>query len=103
STGSNDWRSSTYTCTPPTVFPVYLENVGVKYASLNDTPGNFARFSASDNFHPSIYGAPINSNGRVVPRPSDRLVPSINPMPGYTVAVSSVGMLGDGGTQGSPV
>jgi hypothetical protein len=44
----------------------------------------------------------MNSKGRVVPRPSERLVPSNMHRPGYTQAVSRVGMLGEGSTHGSP-
>ena len=50
-----------------------------------------------------MYGAPMSSNGRVVPRPSERLVASNRQVPGYSSAVSGVGMLGLGITQGSPV
>ena len=48
-------------------------------------------------------GAPNISNGLVVPLPSEMFVPSSRHMPGYTRAVSSVGMLGEGMTQGRPV
>ena len=38
-TGSYAARSWTWICTPPTVFPWNLENVGAKYASLKCAPG----------------------------------------------------------------
>ena len=46
---------------------------------------------------------PMSSNGRVVPRPSEQLVPSNRQVPTYASAVVGVGMLGEGGTQGSPL
>ena len=45
----------------------------------------------------------MSSNGRVVPRPSEIFVPSKSTVPEYTIAVSSVGMFGDGITHGKPV
>ena len=48
-----------------------------------------------------MYGAPISSNGRVVPRPSDMFA-SNRHVPGQSSAVSGVGMFGLG-TQVSPV
>ena len=44
----------------------------------------------------------MSSNGRVVPLPSDKLVPSKSTVSGYTRAVSGVGKLGEGSIQGSP-
>jgi hypothetical protein len=55
------------------------------------------------NLSASTHGAPTSSNGRVVPRASDALVPSNSTVPGYTIAESNVGMLGDGITKGMPV
>jgi hypothetical protein len=48
-------------------------------------------------------GAPDSSNGIVVPRPSERFRASIRTVPGYTIAVAGVGMLGEGITHGIPV
>ncbi len=100
-TGSNAARSCTWSCTPPTVLPWNLEKVGAKYASLNRTPGRPTSFAAAAQL-PSIPSAPSSSNGRVVPRPSERFVPSNRHVPEYTSAHSGVGMFGLGGTQGSP-
>ncbi len=85
----------------PMVFPWNLENVGAKYASRKRTPGRSSSFAAAAQ-RPSIPSAPSSSNGRVVPRPSDRFVPSNRQVPEYTSAVSGVGMFGLGGTHGSP-
>ena len=41
-----------------------------------------ARSSPSARRSPSIHGAPMSSNGRVVPRPSDSIVPSNSTAPG---------------------
>jgi hypothetical protein len=41
-----------------------------------------AVFSVSESLRLSIQGAPISSNGRSVPRPTDRFVVSSNPTPG---------------------
>src|SRR2546423_2681373 len=67
------------------------------------TPGNSRLLNARANSSASIYGAPTNSKGRVVPLPSDIWVPSKCTAPGKTVAVAGVGMLGDGRTQGPSV
>ncbi|CAM5243635.1 hypothetical protein SVIOM74S_04399 [Streptomyces violarus] len=75
--------------------------MGAKYASLNRTPGRASSFAAAAQRR-STPSAPSSSNGRVVPRPSDRFVPSNRHVPEYTKAVSGVGMFGLGGTQGSP-
>ena len=44
--------------------------------------------------------APNHRNGVVVPRPSEMFSDSISPVPGYTIAVSRVGMFGEGSTHG---
>ena len=66
-------------------------------------PGSALAFSAAASAAPSIHGAPICSNGVSVPRPTEMLVPSIAPMPGYSVAATRLRMLGDGFTQARPV
>lgn len=43
----------------------------------------------------------MSSNGFVVPLPSETFVPSINPVAGYTKVLSTVGILGEGRTNGS--
>lgn len=100
-TGSYAARSCTWICTPPMVFPWNLEKTGAKYASLKWTPGRPSRFTSAAQ-RPSMPSAPSSSKGRVVPRPSERLVPSKRHVPEYTRAVSGVGMFGLGGTHGSP-
>src|SRR5699024_312855 len=45
---------------------------------------------------PSIKGAPTYSNGLVVPRPADRLVPLKRQVPGYRSIMSIPVTLGDG-------
>src|SRR6185437_10099582 len=102
-TGLKVERSMTCTWTPLQGLPWYLENVGVKCAGRKRTPGSFFALSACASASASIQGAPVNWNGSVVPRPSDTLVPSTKPIPGYTSAVVSVGMLGDGITNCSGV
>src|SRR5437879_1337349 len=59
--------------------------------------------SACANASASTYGAPTSSKTRVVPLPSDIWVPSRCTLPGNTVVVSTVGMFGDGRTQGPSV
>ncbi|CAM5304576.1 hypothetical protein SGRI78S_02375 [Streptomyces griseus subsp. griseus] len=79
-TGSKTSRSRTCTCTPPTVFPANLENVGAKYASRKATPGSSRAFAAAAQRW-STPSAPRSSKGRVVPRPSERFVPSKRQVP----------------------
>src|SRR5882762_9905558 len=67
------------------------------------TPERPRPASASANLSESMNGAPTNSKGRVVPRPSDICVPSRCTEPGKTAAVSHVGMFGEGSTQGPSV
>ena len=47
--------------------------------------------------------APTCLNGKAVPLPSLRFVPSIKQVPGYNKAVSKVGIFGEGDTQCKPV
>src|SRR2546421_2110457 len=75
----------------------------MKTQERNATPGRSSLDSASAYESASMYGAPINSNGRVVPRPSDICVPSRCTLPGNTEAESSVGIFGEGKTQGPSV
>src|SRR5437763_4745229 len=75
----------------------------MKTQERNATPGRSNLDSASAYESASMYGAPINSNGRVVPRPSDICVPSRCTLPGNTEAESSVGIFGEGKTQGTSV
>src|SRR5208283_1833305 len=97
------FRSVTCNWQPPQSCPENFENVGVNQISRNFTPGSLSAFNAFASVNPSIHGAPKISNGRVVPRPSDKSVPSSMTCPGYTVAESSVGRFGDGMTHGSDV
>src|SRR5437868_15353578 len=78
-------------------WPFHLSKVGVKEHGRKVTPGSFIDSRRSTTSYDFRYGAPNCSKGLQVPRPSDTLVPSPRHMPGYTSAVSMVGMLGDGG------
>ena len=57
-------------------------NVGSKTAGLNTTPSSASAFICSANRSAIGHGAPVISNGRVVPRPSETLVPSNSTAPG---------------------
>src|SRR5690606_20098279 len=96
-------RSVTWNCAPAHSCPANLWNVGWKYASRKCTPGRPSRFSLAHRSRASIHGAPNSSKGLVVPRASETLVASNKHIPGYTTAVSTVGMFGDGRTHGNPV
>lgn len=74
-------RSVRCTWTPPQVLPANLSNVGTVWFSRNLTPGRSSAVNASAH-RQSMPGAPISSNGRVVPRPSDSSVPSNRQVPG---------------------
>ena len=78
---SNRRSSVMCSCTPPHASSTHLENVGTKYASRNRTPGSVSALSASAQCQ-SRPGAPMISNGRVVPRPSEKTVPSNMQVPG---------------------
>ena len=82
STGRNAARSVTWIWQPPQVSPACFWNVGWNSAGRNQTPGRARPFMAAATACASSHGAPASSNGRVVPRPSDRLVPSSSTMPG---------------------
>ena len=66
-------------------------------------PARPRALSAAASAGASIHGAPICSNGVSVPRPTEMFVPSIAPMPGYSVAATMFRMFGDGFTHGRPV
>ena len=82
STGLNVVRSSTWIWHPPHVFLACFWNVGSKTAGRKCTPGSFRAFIASAKRSASTHGAPTSSNGRVVPRASEALVPSKSTVPG---------------------
>ena len=58
-------------------------------------------FALHENFSASISGAPNNSSGLVVPRPSDKRQPSINTVPGKHLAIFTLAALGLGFTHGT--
>src|SRR5216684_2861501 len=67
------------------------------------TPGKSNPASASAKSSASMYGAPANSKGFVVPRPSDICVPSRCTVAGKTAVVSGAGIFGEGRTHGPSV
>ena len=75
-------RSVTWIWTPPQVAFACLWKVGSKTVDLKCTPGARRALSASANRSSVTQGAPFSSKGRVVPRPSDTLVPSKTTVPG---------------------
>ena len=80
-----------------------LARGGREAHGIEPDAGNAGAFSVSARRTPSIQGAPICSNGVSVPRPTEMFVPSIAPMPGYTVAWIRLRMFGDGLIQEGPV
>ena len=82
STGLKRTRSVTCSWHPPHVAPACFWNVGWNSVGRKCTPGRLRAFRASASGVAVSHGAPNSSNGRVVPRPSDRLVPSSSTMPG---------------------
>ena len=75
----------------------------MKRIGTTRTPGGFARLTRSASSRSRIHGAPITSNGVSVPRPTETLVVSNRPMPGYSTAAVSDRMFGDGLTHARPV
>ena len=82
STGRKVRRSSMWTWHPAHPLFACFWNVGSKSAGRKNTPGSSRRFIPSAKVSATTHGAPSSSNGRVVPRPSDTLVPSNNTVPG---------------------
>jgi hypothetical protein len=56
--------------------------VGVNSTASNLTPGSPRAFISRATAAASSQGAPTCSNGWLLPRPADRLVPSKNTVPG---------------------
>src|SRR5699024_4616842 len=71
----------------------------IKEVGRASTPVIFLWLNAFANFCPSIQGAPIHSNGLVVPLPSDKLVPSTRHVPVYNIFMSILVVFGVGVTQ----
>src|SRR5262249_59241598 len=68
--------------TPPQLLPCHLSKVGIKRIDRNRSPASWSGFSSASSFCGLMNGAPNTSNGVVVPRPSERLVPSSSTWPG---------------------
>src|SRR5262249_54231416 len=98
-TGRNDPRSINTMFTPPHSSFANFDDFGVNLIGTNLTPAKPARFNASASFCPSIHGAPTTSNGVSVPRPTETLVVSSRPIPGYNNACVRLLRFGDGFTQ----
>src|SRR3989304_5460437 len=108
--GSNAFRSTTFTKTPPHGAPLCFGFVAAPGISLGTnsigskrTPGRLWEFNSPAHRSPLTYGAPIYSKGFSAPRPSERFVPSKKHVPGYTVALASVGIFGEGFIHINPV
>src|SRR3569833_938362 len=84
--------------TPPHFSPANTLRVGVKYTGIKLTPplSEWIAFNLAAISRGSTYGAPTNSNGVSVPLPTETLVISMRPIPGYVVACVSGRILGDG-------
>src|SRR6185295_16622953 len=76
--------------------PLKTEVVGVNLAGTKRTPAIRRLFRYAASSSPLIQGAPTNSKGVSVPLPTDTLVVSSRPMPGYKVASVRLRMLGEG-------
>src|SRR5229473_1244084 len=75
----------------------------MKTQERNKTPGKLNRAKAAAKSSASMYGAPANQKGFVVPLPSDICVPSRWTVAGKTAVVSGVGIFGEGRTHGPSV
>src|SRR5215813_14455013 len=73
-----------------------MESLGVKLTGTKRTPGMLRAFRYAASSLPLIHGAPSNSNGVSVPRPTETLAPSTIPTPGYKVAAVRLRRFGDG-------
>lgn len=80
--GLKEGRSVTCISSPWQRRPAHFWNMGLKSRGLNTTPGKFRALRASWEARAFSHGAPKSSNGLVVPRPSERFVPSMRHMPG---------------------
>src|SRR5271169_1603482 len=89
--------------TPEHVCPLYTLAAGVNVTGTNRTPAIPRTFKYAASSLLFIHGAPSNSNGVSVPRPTETLVPSISATPGYNAASVTLLKFGDGFTHTSPV
>jgi len=86
-TGCSERGSVRWICTPWQRVPRCLSQVGVNAAGAELDAREVLRREASARRAPSSQGAPHSSKGRVVPRPSERLVP-----PGGTSRIDQRGV-----------
>src|SRR6267378_1550282 len=86
-----------------TLSPLNNPESGVKRSGTNRTPGTDRRFIYSENSAPRIQGAPMRSNGRSVPRPTDIPPACKISKPGYKISAVIERRFGEGSTQGKPV
>src|SRR5580698_8013030 len=100
---SNPLRSVRITFTPEHGCPLYSLDVGVNVTGTNRTPAIPRAFKYAASSFPLIQGAPTNSNGVSVPRPTETFVPSIRATPGYRAASITLRKFGDGFTHTRPV
>ena len=70
-------RSVICICTPPQTSPAKRSKAGLKYDLPESQTGQRKPAKCITSAEGSTHGAPITSNGRVVPRPRERFVPSI--------------------------
>src|SRR5216110_3083955 len=76
---------------------------GVNATGTNRTPAICRAFKYAASSRPFIQGAPSNSNGVSVPRPTETLVPSTKATPGYKVASVKLRKFGEGLVHSRPV
>src|SRR5579862_9516923 len=81
----------------------YVLEVGVKFTGTKRTPEISRAFKYFASSAALIQGAPNNSNGESVPRPTETFVPSTSDTPGYSVASVKLRRFGDGLIHASPV
>ena len=67
---------------PPQLVRACFWKVGSNDTARKCTPGKARWLRPSTNRSGRTHGAPMSSNGRVVPRPSEAVVPSNNTVPG---------------------
>src|SRR4030081_2966893 len=100
---ANESRLVTTTLAPSHISPLNKPESGVNRSATNRTPGTDRRFIYSENSTPRIQGAPMRSNGRSVPRPTDTPPACKISNPGYKISARNERKFGDGFTHGKPV
>src|SRR3981189_43453 len=100
---ANESRLVTMTLAPSHNSPLNKPESRGKGSGTNRTPDTKWRVIYWENSAPRIQGAPMRSNGRSVPRPTDTPPACKISRPGYKISALSERRVGEGSPHGKPV